>query len=79
MVLMDVNMPVMDGLTATREIRSKSAQDDDKKNLPIIALTAATMPDNIADIINAGMNDHIAKPFSMEILRKKLASWLNLR
>ena len=78
-VLMDVNMPVMDGLTATREIRSKFTQDDDKKNLPIIALTAATMPDNIADIINAGMSDHIAKPFSMEILRKKLASWLNLR
>ena len=78
-VLMDVNMPVMDGLTATREMRRKLAQNDDKKNLPIIALTAAILPDNIAEIINAGMNDHIAKPFSMEVLRKKLASWLNLR
>ena len=78
-VLMDVNMPVMDGLAATREIRRKLAQNDDKKNLPIIALTAAILPDNIAEIINAGMNDHIAKPFSMEVLRKKLASWLNLR
>ena len=78
-VLMDVNMPVMDGLAATREIRRKLAQNDDKKSLPIIALTAATLPDNVAEIINAGMNDHIAKPFSMEVLRKKLASWLNLR
>ena len=78
-VLMDVNMPVMDGLAATREIRRKLAQNDDKKSLPIIALTAATLPDNVAEIINAGMNDHIGKPFSMEVLRKKLASWLNLR
>ena len=78
-VLMDVNMPVMDGLTATREMRNKLPQHYDKKILPIIALTAATLPDNIAEIINAGMNDHIAKPFSMEILRKKLAAWLNLR
>ena len=78
-VLMDVNMPVMDGLAATREIRRKLAQNDDKKSLPIIALTTATLPDNVAEIINAGMNDHIGKPFSMEVLRKKLASWLNLR
>ncbi|WP_374287859.1 ATP-binding protein [Desulfovibrio desulfuricans] len=77
-VLMDVNMPVMDGLTATRELRRALPQDKDKKSLPIIALTAATMPDNIAEIINAGMNDHIAKPFSQDILRKKLAAWLNL-
>ena len=78
-VLMDVNMPVMDGLTATREMRNKLPQTANKKDLPIIALTAATLPDNIAEIINAGMNDHIAKPFSMELLRRKLAAWLNLR
>ena len=78
-VLMDVNMPVMDGLTATREIRSKLPQTANKKDLPIIAFTAATLPDNIAEIINAGMNDHIAKPYSLETLRRKLASWLNLR
>ena len=77
-VLMDVNMPVMDGLTATRELRRTLPQDKNKKSLPIIALTAATMPGNIAEIINAGMNDHIAKPFSQDILRKKLAEWLNL-
>ena len=78
-VLMDVNMPVMDGLTATREMRNKLPQTANKKDLPIIALTAATLPDNIAEIINAGMNDHIAKPYSLETLRRKLASWLNLR
>ncbi|MFT3959575.1 MAG: ATP-binding protein [Desulfovibrio sp.] len=77
-VLMDVNMPVMDGLTATRELRNMLPENDEQKALPIIALTAATLPDNIAEIINAGMNDHIAKPFSMAILRKKLAKWLKL-
>ncbi len=77
-VLMDVNMPVMDGLTATRELRGMLPQKGEDKPLPIIALTAATLPDNIAEIINAGMNDHISKPFSMAILRKKLAKWLKL-
>ncbi len=77
-VLMDVNMPVMDGLTATRELRSMPLLQGANADLPIIALTAATLPDNIAEIINAGMNDHIAKPFNMAILRKKLAKWLNL-
>ncbi|WP_022659172.1 ATP-binding protein [Desulfovibrio desulfuricans] len=77
-VLMDVNMPVMDGLTATRELRNMLPGNDEQKALPIIALTAATLPDNIAEIINAGMNDHIAKPFSMATLRNKLAKWLKL-
>ncbi len=77
-VLMDVNMPVMDGLTATRELRNMLPENDEQKALPIIALTAATLPDNIAEIINAGMNDHIAKPFSMATLRNKLAKWLKL-
>ena len=77
-VLMDVNMPVMDGLTATRELRNMLPENDEQKALPIIALTAATLPDNIAEIINAGMNDHIGKPFSMATLRNKLAKWLKL-
>ena len=77
-VLMDVNMPVMDGLTATRELRNMLPGNDEQKALPIIALTAAPLPDNIAEIINAGMNDHIAKPFSMATLRNKLAKWLKL-
>ncbi|QTO41445.1 ATP-binding protein [Desulfovibrio desulfuricans] len=77
-VLMDVNMPVMDGLTATRELRNMLPGNDEQKALPVIALTAATLPDNIAEIINAGMNDHIAKPFSMATLRNKLAKWLKL-
>lgn len=77
-VLMDVNMPVMDGLAATRELRNMLPENDEQKALPIIALTAATLPDNIAEIINAGMNDHIGKPFSMATLRNKLAKWLKL-
>ena len=68
----------MDGLTATRELRNMLPENDEQKALPIIALTAATLPDNIAEIINAGMNDHIGKPFSMTTLRNKLAKWLKL-
>jgi len=74
-VLMDVNMPVMDGLSATREIR-RLQRKDAKQPLPVLALTAATLPDNITEIINAGMNDHIAKPFNIATLRTKLHRWL---
>ena len=68
-------MPVMDGLSATREIR-RLQRKDAKQPLPVLALTAATLPDNITEIINAGMNDHIAKPFNIATLRTKLHRWL---
>jgi len=74
-VLMDVNMPVMDGLTATREIR-RMQRKNAKPPLPVLALTAATLPENITEMINAGVNDHIAKPFNIATLRTKLHRWL---
>ncbi|MDD4701857.1 MAG: ATP-binding protein [Desulfovibrio sp.] len=74
-ILMDVYMPVMDGMSATCEIRQKMKHG--KKPLPIIAMTAVTLPETVDEIMRSGMSDHIAKPFSLAALRKKLAHWLN--
>lgn len=79
LILMDVHMPIMDGLTASQHIRRHQAVRNPQKNLPIIAMTAATLPDNIDEILDAGMDDHISKPFNIGILRKKLAYWLGRR
>ena len=48
-----------------------------KKPLPIIAMTAVTLPETVDEIIRSGMNDHISKPVSLAALRKKLSHWLN--
>lgn len=65
LVLMDVNMPVMDGIQATKIIRS---WEDGNANTPIIALTAAEMVSNVQECIQAGMNDFVSKPFSVQQL-----------
>lgn len=67
-VLMDVLMPVMDGITATKEIRKLT--DENKKNTPIIALTANVGEKEISKCKNAGMNDFITKPFEINSLIK---------
>ncbi len=73
-VLMDMQMPVMDGLAATRLIRADGAFNA----LPIIAMTANAMPADRQACIDAGMNDHIAKPIDPGILYNTLARWLTL-
>ncbi|SDF34542.1 ATP-binding protein [Desulfovibrio legallii] len=75
LVLMDIYMPVMDGLHATREIR-RYLEQRGGGHLPIIAMTAMTLPENVEEMIAAGMDDHIAKPFNQAVLRKKLSRWL---
>lgn len=72
LVLMDVMMPVMDGLTATREIRRHSQW----KKLPIIALTAKAMPDDQQRCIDAGANDYMAKPLDVEKLLSLVRVWM---
>jgi PAS domain S-box-containing protein len=74
MVLMDMQMPVMDGVTATREIR-KLPQFE---NLPIVAMTANAMESDRQRCLDAGMNDHISKPVEPEDLWKVLLKWLKL-
>ncbi|MGY8564484.1 response regulator [Paracidovorax citrulli] len=72
LVLMDIMMPVKDGLTATREIR----QDARLAKLPIIALTAKAMPDDQQQCIQAGANDYVAKPLDVDKLVSLIRVWL---
>jgi len=71
-VLMDCQMPVMDGYAATRALR----QQPRLKDLPVIAMTANAMAGDREKVIAAGMNDHIAKPINVDELFAKLAQWL---
>jgi CheY-like chemotaxis protein/signal transduction histidine kinase/CHASE3 domain sensor protein len=72
MVLMDIMMPEMDGLTAMREIR----KDPDWKKLPIIALTAKAMKDDHEKCLAAGANDYVAKPLDVEKLLSLVRVWM---
>ena len=70
-VLMDVQMPVMDGREATVRIRA----DGRFNALPIIAMTADAMPEDRQKCLDSGMNDYVSKPIDVEILTGKLAHW----
>ncbi len=72
LVLMDVQMPMMDGLEATRRLRA----DPRYAELPIIAMTASVLPKDRANCIKAGMNDFVAKPIDVEALFSTLRRWL---
>jgi CheY-like chemotaxis protein len=73
-ILMDVQMPKMDGLEATRLIRTLTAQRS--RNLPIIAMTAHVFKSDIEECLVAGMNDHVGKPLDIDDLLKKLHKYL---
>ncbi len=72
-ILMDVQMPVMDGPTATRAIRERERQTG-RPRTPIIALTANAMSHHVADYLAAGMDDHVAKPIEAGRLFQALQS-----
>ena len=73
-ILMDMQMPVMDGLEATRRIRATDSLK--AKQIPIIAMTANAFAEDIAQCKRAGMNDHIGKPLDANIFINKLAMYL---
>lgn len=71
-VLMDCQMPVMDGYEATRTIRHRLGL----KEIPIIAMTASAMSSDRDEVIAAGMNDHIAKPIDVQSMLATMAHWM---
>ena len=75
LVLMDIQMPEMDGITATRKIREIPGVQD----LPIVAMTAHAMSGDREQSLRAGMNDHINKPINLQELFSVLAKWLKKR
>ena len=74
-ILMDLRMPVMDGLEATRRIRALDRAD--AKAVPIIALTANTFDSDIQSSLEAGMNAHLVKPVDADALYAALDHWIN--
>ncbi len=75
-VLMDIQMPVMDGYEATRAIRSMS---DSKKDIPIVALTANATRADIDKCVASGMNDYLPKPFTPDDLHRKIVDDLKIK
>ena len=76
LVLMDLQMPEMDGLEATRMIRN-GASNVINPDIPVIAMTANAMAGDREKCLNAGMNDYISKPVDPGVLTKKIEKWLN--
>lgn len=75
LVLMDIQMPIMDGYAATRMMRQIEEQRN-SRHTPIIAFTAHTCEADIQKGIEAGCNDHIAKPFKKKVLLACLARYI---
>ena len=74
MIFMDIQMPKMDGYTATREIRT--LKDTKKANVPIIAMTANAFAEDTQKALSVGMNAHVAKPVDMNILVPTMMKYL---
>ncbi|MBF0385007.1 MAG: response regulator [Candidatus Omnitrophica bacterium] len=68
--LMDMQMPVMDGIKATKIIRQELGKD-----IPIVALTAAAMKEDQKEALEAGMNDYVTKPIDVALLKSSLLKW----
>ena len=73
-ILMDIQMPVMDGYEATEAIRALKRED--AKTVPILALTANAFATDIGKAHSAGMNDHVAKPIEVKLLMETLQRWI---
>ena len=73
-VLMDVQMPVMNGYEAARAIRALKRRDAGE--IPIIAMTANAFAEDVKDALDAGMNVHISKPIDMGLLKKTLNQYI---
>jgi CheY-like chemotaxis protein len=74
LVLMDCQMPIMDGYEATARIRTSSTTN---AKVPIVAVTANVAANDRQRCMEVGMNDYITKPVNQQVLRQKLAIWLD--
>jgi two-component system, sensor histidine kinase len=74
-VLMDINMPEQDGMDAIRWIRD--SEDEYYKNLPVFALTTYSTSDHTKEILEAGMNDHLVKPFDLQQFKELLNKFIS--
>ena len=72
-ILMDIQMPKMDGVTATRQIRAMASPGAPR--IPIIAMTANVLPEQVAQFLSSGMDDHIGKPINPQQLLQSLERW----
>ncbi|MDL2253554.1 PAS domain-containing protein [Ruminococcaceae bacterium OttesenSCG-928-I18] len=77
MILMDVQMPQMDGLEATRRIRASGIEG--AQRIPIVAMTANAFKEDVELCLSAGMNDHVAKPVNIDHLMEKLTEYIHVR
>lgn len=73
LIFMDIQMPEIDGVETTRRLRT--ATNNPNRNTPIIALTAHALAEEKRKLLDAGMNDHVAKPIDHALLKKALATW----
>jgi CheY-like chemotaxis protein len=76
---MDVNMPVMDGLEATRHIRAAEASGRFAGRRPVIAMTANVLREAVEECMKAGMDGFISKPFTRAQINEELGRWLQVR
>ena len=74
-ILMDIRMPVMDGIDATKAIRSLPRRD--AQTVPVIAMTANAFEEDVKACLDAGMNDHLAKPVNPQLLYDTLQKHLS--
>ncbi len=75
LILMDINMPQLDGVEAAAQIRALGAP---AAAVPILAMTAEQGPDRLEDIIEAGMNGYLSKPFGRAKLLEAIAPWVGV-
>ena len=76
LILMDCHMPEMDGFEATRKIR-ETEKESNMARIPVVALTANAMQQDREECLNAGMDDHLSKPYTRLQIRATLERWLS--